>query len=336
MGVLPSVVAVGLAGAVGASGAMGAVPPSREAGQALGDRAGCRGAAVCGCEPLAGTQVPPPPSPARASAATIRPVVRRFRTTHSFSASLAEGTVDRVLAAAWSRRFVIHLREASPGTPVSLVATQPLLTGDVALAHNGFCSPIAKLRGILASAQSDQGRSKRAVTDSAILLSLADHFIQLGHQDPLQMLADMVGPAFPAVSLNTALLTPSSIHILSHFPETDSNHDSETSETEYHRLYQEEGEDGCRLVASSGVLSVDAEPLVNHVALRMQEVANPGCRRKSEIEGHSGPRLRIYSAFPRRAGLYRLISMSSMWSTISSRRIAIDSFGFPAACWVIA
>lgn len=198
---------------------------------------------------------------------TARPVVRRFRTTRSFSASLAEGLVDRVLAAVWSRRFVVHLREASPGTPVSLVATQPLLTGGAALAHNGFCSPIDELRDILASVQGDLGRSEHALTDSEILLSLADHFIQLEYQDPLQMLADLVAPAFPAASLNAALLTPSSIHILSHFPETDSNHDLETSKTEYYRLYQEEGEAGCLLVASSGVLSVDAEPIGNHVVL---------------------------------------------------------------------
>jgi predicted glutamine amidotransferase len=105
-----------------------------------------------------------------------------------------------------ARARLMHLRQATPGVPVTEANTHPFLADGIAFAHNGAISPKAELRGLVQSAFRD---SVEGETDSELYFALVRQHAQRSGDlfDGVCEAVRVLRERFPLASLNALLLS---------------------------------------------------------------------------------------------------------------------------------
>jgi predicted glutamine amidotransferase len=124
---------------------------------------------------------------------------------------------------------LLHLRQASPGIPVSLENTHPFTTGTVAFAHNGYFPPTAAVDDLL---RERDAKPPIGETDSERYFNLVVALMDTrGPAVALLSAADMIAERVNALSLNALMLTNEALYAFAYYPDPDAqDSDSEIDE----------------------------------------------------------------------------------------------------------
>ena len=171
--------------------------------------------------------------------------VRKEPTQASRSAGFASAVADT-----YTDTALLHLRQASPGMPLTLANTHPFLADGLAFAHNGYAWPAETLDTLVAEAD---GPSPMGDTDSERYCSVVRARIhEVGAPAALRAAALRITERARMTALNALLLTPESLLAVAwwHAPTIREQPDGET-ERDY-RLWYRVGPDRV-VVASAGI-----------------------------------------------------------------------------------
>jgi predicted glutamine amidotransferase len=132
---------------------------------------------------------------------------------------------------------LLHIRQASPGMPLTLANTHPFLADGLAFAHNGYAWPTRALDDLIADAAAPLPAGD---TDSERYLSLVRAGLrQRAAPDALRHAASSITDQASMTSLNCLMLTPEALYAVAwwHAPTIRSQPDGET-ERDYRLWYR--------------------------------------------------------------------------------------------------
>ncbi|MFT3873895.1 MAG: class II glutamine amidotransferase [Nocardioides sp.] len=137
----------------------------------------------------------------------------RIATERAPQSAASDPDYHRLVEAELAQIGLVHLRWATDGLEVGLENTHPFSDGELALAHNGSISPIARIDGLLTPASREHLRGD---TDSERYFQFLRQSVaeatdtDAGVRSGISILAD----AFPAASLNAILLAPDAMYVV--------------------------------------------------------------------------------------------------------------------------
>ena len=145
---------------------------------------------------------------------------------------------------------LLHIRQASPGMPLTTANTHPFLADGLCFAHNGYAWPTETLDALMGESAAPQAAGD---TDSERYLSLVRASLRTRNTpDALRHTAGLIADRASTTSLNCLLLTPTALFALAwwHAPTIRAQPDDET-ERDYRLWYRLDT--GRVVVASAGV-----------------------------------------------------------------------------------